>query len=700
MKQLCILFLCFTAFAFANNTNPTTSKIKAVTVFVDGAQITRSATISLPAGTTAFSFTKLSPHIQENSIQISGLNDASILSINYAINHLSKLDKSEAIENLKAEIEALKDAMRIEEDIMSGYEEELNIIKENRKLGNENEVVSLDKLKQFAAYYRTRMTEVNKLIHKSLKNNRAYTEQINDIKKQLQELNVDDKIQSGEIKAKLHTNVSKQLNLVIKYNVKNAGWFPIYDLKAKDINKPLDLHYKAHVYQNTGIRWDDVKLTLSTNDPNTNNLKPEMNPKYLNFVSRHNNYKTENATKRYDYKHNPFVKQVSGIITDASGEPIPGVNITLKGTSRGAVTDFDGNFSIEPKGAKELEVSYIGFHSEIIPIHSSVINVSLQEDVSALDEVVVIGYGTNVESALSGRVAGVRVNGTPGATSSNIKIRGAGSFKFKGTPLYVVDGITTSANAFKKLDEDRIASIDVLKDNSATAIYGSRGSNGVIVVTTKKGSLTTNGDVITEGITNTNFEIQKLTSVETDGNITVIEIDKYTVPATFSYFAAPVINENVFLTAKIGAWQQYNLLPGEVNIYFEDSYSGITTINPYAVTDSLTVSLGVDPNVAIKRKPINNYKKNALIGNNKIVEKAYDIELKNNKPTAIDIVIVDRIPVSQNKDIKVDAIETGTSNYDAKKGVLKWKRTILPNQTNTYKLSYTLKYPRYRNINL
>ncbi|WP_298496612.1 mucoidy inhibitor MuiA family protein [uncultured Algibacter sp.] len=693
MKQLCIFFLCFASIAYATNTNPTKSSVKAVTVFVDGAQITRSATITLPAGTTEFSFTKLSPHIQENSIQISGLNDASILSINYAINHLSKLDKSETIENLKNKIENLNDAIRIEEDMMSGYEEELNIIKENRKLGNDNQVVSLDKLKQFAAYYRTRITEIHKLIHKSLKNKRGYTEQINDIKKQLQELNVDEKIQSGEIKAKFYSSSSKQLNLVIKYNVNNAGWFPIYDLKAKDINKPLDLHYKAHVYQNTGIRWDNVKLTLSTNDPNTNNLKPEMHPKYLNFVSRHSNYKSENATKRYDYKPNPFVKQISGIITDASGLPLPGASVVLKGTSIGTSSDFDGHFSIEAQGAEQLEVSYLGYVSEIIPIHSSVINISLQEDVSQLDEVVVIGYGTSDGSSYSGSVSSV-------SSTSNIKIRGAGSIKFKGTPLYVIDGITSTENAFKKLDEDRIANIDVLKDASATAIYGSRASNGVIIITTKKGSLTSKGDVITEGITNTNFEIQKLTTVESDGNITVIDIDKYSVPASFSYFAAPVINENVFLTAKIGNWQQYNLLPGEVNIYFEDSYSGITTINPYAITDSLTVSLGVDPNVAIKRKPINNFKKNTFIGNNKVLEKGFEIELKNNKPTAIDIVIVDRIPISENKDIKVDAIETGTSDYDAKKGILKWKTNILPNKANTYKFSYTLKYPRYRNINL
>lgn len=646
MNKLFTLFIFCTSIVFANTTNPTPSSVKAITVFIDGAQVTRLATISLPIGTTEFSFTKLSPHIKENSIQISGLNNASILSINYAINHLSKLDKSETIENLQKEIEIINDAIRLEEDVMSGYEEELNIIKENRKLGNENQVVTLEKLKQFATYYRERITEINKNVHKSLKKKRDFNKQISDIKQQLAELNVDDKIQTGEIKVKLNTNTSKQLNLIIKYNVNNAGWFPIYDLKAKNINKPIDLHYKAHVYQNTGISWDDVKLTLSTNDPNINNIKPDINPKYLNFVSRYSNYKSKNATKNYNLKYNPFIKQISGIITDASGQPLPGAAVLIKGTSNGTATDFDGKFSLKAEGGKELEVSYVGFSSEIIPIHSSVINLSLNENVSVLDEVVVVGYGTKRKSNITSTVTSIK------------------------------------AESVENSLQGRVAGVQV------------RG------IKTKKENYTSNGDVINEGITNTNFEIQKLSTVASDGNITVIEIDTYSVPASFSYFTAPVINENVFLTAKIGDWQQYNLLPGEVNIYFEDSYSGITHINPYATTDSLTISLGVDPNVAIKRKPINDFKKTTLIGNNRVLNKAYDIEIKNNKPTAIDIVIVDRIPVSQNKEIKVDDIETGTSEYDSKKGIMTWKTTISPNQSDNYKFSYSLKYPRYKNISL
>ena len=172
------------------------------------------------------------------------------------------------------------------------------------------------------------------------------------------------------------------------------------------------------------------------------------------------------------------------------------------------------------------------------------------------------------------------------------------------------------------------------------------------------------------------------------------------MPASYSYYAAPVLNENVFLTAKIGNWEQYNLLPAEANVYFEGSYSGKTNINPQATTDSLTVSLGVDLNVVVKRNQLNDYKKTNFIGSNKIINKTYEIELKNNKLSNIDLVIYDRIPISQNKEIKLEDIEIGTSEYDDKKGILKWTMKLNSKESSKKRFSYSVKYPKYKKVNL
>ncbi|MFD2917734.1 DUF4139 domain-containing protein [Psychroserpens luteus] len=721
MRHITFLLFFISALCFAktdkNKKNNTSSTLKEVTVYLSGAQIERIATIKLAKGTTEFVFNKLSPNIQESSIQISGLKSASILSVNFGINYLSKQDNSQEVEDIQQRIKDLNNKYISQDNIITGYNEELYLIQQNRSLGNTTQVVSLEKLQKFSTYFRTRITEIKEKIQESTSVKSDLSAQISDLKKQLNELNVDEKVQTGEIKIKLNTEIATDLNLIIKYNVSEAGWFPIYDIKAEKINKPLQLAYKAHVYQNTGNDWNNVKLTLSTSDPNTNNVKPNIDPKYLNFISKHSNYNSNRATKSYNYKYNPLVKTVSGVVTSSSdGLPLPGVNVIEKGTSNGVQTDFDGNYTIKTKGGKDLQYSFIGMQSETLPIHSSIMNVTMLEDLNALDEVVITGYaGKNSKSKLSsavktisidellqGQTAGLNIstgNGQPGQ-SANVIIRGRNSLNGDTEPLFIIDGVPVDQDNFRELNQNDIKDMKVLKNASATALYGNRGAGGVILISTKEGDFTSNGDFIEEGITNTRFEISKLHSIPTSGDVTVIEIENYEVPATYSYFAAPVLNENVFLTAEIENWEQYNLLPAEANVYFEGSYSGKTNINPQSTTEKLTISLGVDPNVVVKRTQPTDFKKNAFIGSNKIISKQYEIELKNNKSSAIDLVLYDRIPISQNKDIKIDDIETGRSNYDDKKGILKWTLKLDTNVKETHKFSYTVKYPKYKRVNL
>lgn len=637
MKKLLSIFFLSSTLGIASNT--TSSTIKEITVYLSGAQVTRNATINLPEGTSEFVIDKLSSHIDEQSIQISGLNDASVISINYGINYLVKQDKTAEIETIQKELIALQDKIQIQEQLASGYYEELKVIQDNRALGNNNQVVNLEKLQQFTTYYRKRTTEINALLYETTKNKNELNTTIKDLQKQLIEFNVDDKVETGEIKIKLNSTAASKLNLVIKYNVTNAGWFPIYDIKANKLNKPLHLNYKAHIYQNTGVNWDNIKLTLSTSDPNTNNIKPELQPKYLNFINRYTHNYTSNATKKYNYKFNPTVRTVSGIVTDQTGSPLPGVNVIVKGTSNGTTTDFDGKYYIQTNGGQELAYSFVGMVSDELPIHSSVMNVSLNEDASHLDEVVVVAYGISTTK-----------NNSPGY---NNKVQNM-----------INDEV---------FDEDPYI---------------------------KPENFTSNGDYINEGIANTTFEIKKAYSIPTNGDISIVEINSYEVPANYSYFSAPIINENVFLTAKIGDWSQYNLLPAEANVYFEGSFSGKTHINPMETTDSLTISLGVDPNVIVKRIQPQNFKKNAFIGTTKTIQNEFEIEVKNNKSSAIHLVLVDRIPLSQNKDIKIDDIETGTSTYNDKKGILEWNLNLNSNSSKTMNFSYSVRYPKYKRINL
>ncbi|WP_435132159.1 SusC/RagA family TonB-linked outer membrane protein [Formosa sp. A9] len=207
-------------------------------------------------------------------------------------------------------------------------------------------------------------------------------------------------------------------------------------------------------------------------------------------------------------------KVIQGTIIDDSGMPIPGVNVLLKGTTNGTVSDFDGNYEISALAGETLVFSYVGFQTiEKTVGTSNSIDVILQTDTAVLDEVLVVGYGTQKKSdvtgaissvsaeelviqpttnalqGVQGKAAGVDIttNARPGEVGS-IRIRGNRSISGGNGPLYVVDGVPLQTGGLEMLNTNDIASIEVLKDASATAIYGSRGSNGVVLVTTKRGS--------------------------------------------------------------------------------------------------------------------------------------------------------------------------------------------------------------------
>ncbi|MFS4466495.1 SusC/RagA family TonB-linked outer membrane protein [Maribacter sp. 2210JD10-5] len=205
--------------------------------------------------------------------------------------------------------------------------------------------------------------------------------------------------------------------------------------------------------------------------------------------------------------------KISGTVTEESGTPLPGASIVEKGTTNGTQTDFDGNFSLEVTDENAiLIISYIGFETKEVSVNGqTVINVALNESTSSLDEVVVVGYGTqsnrkvttavsrlsgddiadqpvvSAEQALQGRVTGLNIvgGGQPGVNPT-VRIRGIAS-ALNSDPLFVIDGIPVGQNALNDIHPDNIQDISVLKDAASTAIYGSRGANGVILITTKKG---------------------------------------------------------------------------------------------------------------------------------------------------------------------------------------------------------------------
>ena len=212
---------------------------------------------------------------------------------------------------------------------------------------------------------------------------------------------------------------------------------------------------------------------------------------------------------------------VSGTVNDETGTGMPGVNVLVKGTPQGTVTDSQGKFSVSPPSNATLVFTFVGYGTQEVPVGDrTTIDIALAVDLTSLDEVVVIGYGTQKRSdltgavgsvsadrlqerpatslnqAISGKIAGVQVNsnsGRPGG-KSNVRIRGFSSINSSNNPLYVIDGVQLPqgnqdqfSQAIDYINPNDIVSVEILKDASSTAIYGSRGANGVILVTTKRG---------------------------------------------------------------------------------------------------------------------------------------------------------------------------------------------------------------------
>lgn len=205
---------------------------------------------------------------------------------------------------------------------------------------------------------------------------------------------------------------------------------------------------------------------------------------------------------------------VKGIVTDAQGEPLPGVTITIVGSSKGVITDMDGIYSIEVKSTDQLTFSFVGMEDQTIPINGrSVINVTMQEKSELLDEVQVVAFGkqkksdvigsvttinpselkvpsSNLTQSLAGKLSGIisyQRSGEPGRDNADFFIRGVTTFGYSRSPLILLDGFEISSNEMARIDPNNIASFSIMKDATSTALYGARGANGVILITTKEG---------------------------------------------------------------------------------------------------------------------------------------------------------------------------------------------------------------------
>jgi hypothetical protein len=618
MKKLIFLFFCLIISKnYSQNISEkkVISKVNEVTVFIKGAQITRNKVVDLKQGKTLLKFINLSPFIDSKSMQVKATGNVTVLSVNHQQNYIDKLDKQQELIDLETKLKDVKSKITLEQTYISIINDELTFLRENRKIGGRNQELSVTNLKDAENFYSTKLTSLKlKKIERDKKLDKLNKQRV-DFELQIKTLTSKREFPNGEILVKVDAKKNTTVAFELSYIVENAGWFPSYDIRAKNVNEPIELVYKANVKQDTKVDWNNVKLKLSSADPNVSGIAPELKTYFLNYNTLPPTY-------------NLVSNEIKGKVLDENNEPLPGANIMVKGTTIGTTSDFDGNYSITiPNNSSKIEFSYVGFITQTLPVTNSTLNVFLKQSSQALEEVVITGYGRrkhkNIRKALEGKVAGV-------------SIRGASSLQ--------------------------------------------------IPITQK------------EKQTTVDFEIKSPYSIKSDNKSYSVDMTNYSLPADYKYICVPKIDKDAFLIANITDWEKYNLLEGEANIFFEDTFVGKSLMNVKYATDTLHISLGRDKKVIVKREQMKNFTTKQFIGSKKEESRVWSINVKNNKSQKINMLLFDQVPVSTLEEIKVDILNISGAKINSKTGEIKWEFSLNPNESKKFELNYSVKYPKNRNL--
>jgi hypothetical protein len=581
------------------------------------------ATVSVASGTSTLTFEGISPDIDVQSIQVRAAGDFTILSVKYELDFLNLQTRQKKLEELMGFQAQLKSKLEIQNNSLGIYKEEENMLMKNQVVSGQNVSLDVVKLKQALEFQTARLTELKNKEQSVNSQIKLLNQEIEKYNKQVADITKGSSKATSNVLVTVSSKNAVQSQFTLTYLANNASWYPTYDVRAKNVNSPVTIAYKANVTQQSGEEWNNIKLTLSTGNPATSGSKPELAPYYLNTGMM---YAGQAAS----------ITRVTGrVVGQDDGQAVVGVSVKVKGTSIGTVTDVAGNYSIQlPPGQQTLTYNFAGYESQERMVTSAVINVALKQSTNQLNEVTVMGYVT----ALEGRSPGVAVSNAGAA--DKMRIRSMSTMETK--PILV------------QQDENQ---------------------------------------------TNVEFNIDNPYTIPSDGKQYLVEINQLEIPAQYEYYTAPKLSNDVFLTAKIIDWNQYNFLSGEANLFFEGTFIGKSLIDTRATTDTLNLSLGTDKNIVVTRTLQKDQKdKQGLLGSNKKETRDWLITVKNRKSQKVDLLIDDQIPVSQNSAIVVETQELSGGKIDPLIGKVSWNLSLNPQAEKKLELKYQVRYPKNQTV--
>lgn len=619
MKNFTFLFLSIFGYTltFAQTEQIVTSKIEKVTAFLQGAQITRTAEVSLKTGVSTLVFDKLSDALDPSTIQVQQEGDFIILSVNHRRNYGDTLSQSTDFQLLQDELLLIQDSIRYLRTLQNILKEEEAFLKEGRPSNSIEKQFNAEVYENAATYYAAQIRAIRLENLRTDRQLRTLKVAFQKARKVINERLGEEKDHPSEVVIKVKSEKATSAKLSLTYLTPNASWTPTYDLKVETIAQPIDLVYKANLVQSTGEDWEKVLLIFSNADPSKSGVLPNLQSNYLNYGSR---YASTTTAKPRIVTRTNGTQVITGIITDDDGVPLIGASILVKGASVGTITDFDGNFEMNlPESAMEIIVSYTGYDNKTINISELKSNSNIRlEEGAALDEIIVVGYGGS----------------------------GKGSYsKPKPKPK-------------------KAAPPSTVKQKQTTV----------------------------------EFTLDVPYTVQSDGENYTIIISQGIMDAKYEYRAVPKLEEAAYLNAKIANWTNYNLMSGEINLYFENTYIGKSELDTSIPSDTLQISLGRDQNIQIQRTPIEEFRKRNFVGNKQIDSRAYRISIRNSKAQPINIQVSDQIPISRNKEIDVENTEVSGGAFNEETGKVVWELQLNAGEEERKVIAYSVKYPKGRYV--
>ncbi len=630
-----------------------TSDVREVTVFLCGAQVNRFASFTVPQGETEIVFTGISPLLKRESLQAGTKADVTILSVYYETKLTEKVQDKAKLKNLETEQNALMRKLnrlyatlhvwQTQEDMITNLSQVQHTIKDCKveDVVRAKEVIAKE-LEGIMIKRIDTQEEVN-----------TVTMQLNELAQQISAFGVIYETIEPRIVVKVKSDKEQKVAMDLSYFVPAASWYPSYNLRVDNLAEPLTIDYQANVTQQTGEDWTNVKLTLSTNDPNLTGIKPELTPWYL-VLNQRNDRPDNNNLNRYTPGE---ITQISGRLTDQYGDPLPFANVRIPGSTIGTITDGDGFYQLNlPYGTTQVQFSYVGYNDVVIYVSTSVQNVVLSERYLSLEEVTVI------EDMEYDQRAG------EGYDESGV---------YQEAPIGLAYTITGGTTTRSEIEQNLKGKRDELQKQ---AIYGPTQS---VPVEVEKH----------ENVVSAEFKIKEAYTIMSDTKQYTVLIDEIEHKAHYQYYCAPKLDPDAFLTAQLTGWEDLNLLEGQANIFFEGTYVGTSILDAKFVGDTMDISLGRDQRIVVEREKEKEFSKNKVIGDEAVKSVKWNISVKNSKGQAISLILEDQFPLTSDAEIKIERDDVTKAIVSEETGFITWDLKIGAGKMEELGFMYKVTYP-------